>query len=60
MDVKLLAQKDDQQNPGSYSGKKSETVIYSGGERIWQKFDKFHIHTVSHRDQKLGKLGRLF
>ena len=29
-----------------------------GGERIGKKFDKFHIHTVSHRDQKVGKLGR--
>ena len=47
MDAKLPAQKDQQQNPGNYSGKKSETLTYSGGERIGEKFDKFHIHTRS-------------
>ena len=58
MDARLPAQKDQQQNSGSYSEKKSETLTYKGGERIGKKFDKFHIHTVSHRHQKVGKLGR--
>ena len=39
MDTKLPARKDKQQNPGSYSGKKSETLTYSGSERIGKKFE---------------------
>ena len=39
MDTKLPARKDKQQNPGSYSGKKSETLTYSSSERIGKKFE---------------------
>ena len=60
-DVKVsasTAQKDERQKPGTHSGTKPKTFTYSGGERIGQKLDKFHIYQVPSRQQKVGTLGK--
>ena len=61
IDMKISAsatQKDEQQKPGTQSGTKPKTFIYSGGESSGHKFDKFRIYQVSSRKEKVGTVGR--
>ena len=51
-------QTDEQQKAASQLGTKPKTIVYSGGEQIGQKADKFHIYQVSGGRKKFGKLGK--
>ena len=48
----------DEKKAASQLGTKPKTIVYSGGEQIGQKADKFHIYQVSGGRKKFGKLGK--